>query len=166
MFLTVHAAAAAIIGKKVSSPILAFFLGILSHFILDTIPHGDQELGKKFFGFVFKTIPKEKKMVRILAMYGLLDAFILIIYIIFLFRTFDFAKSDSVTWAIIGGILPDVLVGLYILGSFKFLKWFYNFHDKNHHIFLRRMKSDIHLNYGLTVQALLMAVAIFLIYRF
>jgi len=50
MFITVHAAAATVIGKNISSPIIAFLLGLLSHLILDLILHGDSKMGKRFWG--------------------------------------------------------------------------------------------------------------------
>ena len=41
MFITVHAAAATALSRYATIPLLAFVLGLLSHFILDMIPHGD-----------------------------------------------------------------------------------------------------------------------------
>ena len=44
MFLTSHATAAVLIAEQIHSPTLAFALGWLSHYLLDAIPHGDDEL--------------------------------------------------------------------------------------------------------------------------
>ncbi|MFA4871469.1 MAG: hypothetical protein WC610_00150 [Patescibacteria group bacterium] len=166
MFITVHAAAATLIGKKVASVPLAFVLGLISHFILDIIPHGDQKLGKKFFGFRFNLIPREKKGIRILALYGIIDALALIGFLLYLFRTFEFADSDSVTWAIIGGILPDALVGIYMVGKFKFLKWFFDLHSKIHYLWLNKIKKDIPLRWGVLMQVITFIIIFWLIALF
>ncbi|MBI5766016.1 hypothetical protein HZA71_02195 [Candidatus Falkowbacteria bacterium] len=166
MFITIHAVAATLIGKKVASAPLAFILGIISHFILDIIPHGDQKLGKKFFGFSFNLIPQEKKGIRTLALYGIIDAFALIGLLLYLFRTFEFADSDSVAWAIIGGILPDALVGIYVVGKFKFLKWFFELHSKIHYFWLDKMKKDIPLKWGVLMQIITLIFIFWLIALF
>ncbi len=145
MFITVHAAAAAVIGKKVTNPYLAFILGFVLHFVGDIIPHGDEQLGKKFFGLDISNIFQPETKLKFMALYGSLDACALVIFLLFLFRNFTFANSDSVTWAMIGGILPDILVALYQLGKFRILKGFSEFHNWNHHLLLKKIKSDIPL---------------------
>ncbi len=41
MIVTVHVVAGGVIGELVGNPAAAFLLGIISHFILDSIPHFD-----------------------------------------------------------------------------------------------------------------------------
>ncbi len=165
MFITVHAAAGIIIGKQIDNPIIAFVVAIISHFILDIIPHGDQKLGKKFFGLRFggNELTDAEKSLKAIALYGLIDAFSLIFLILYLFRNFPILDSDSVTWGIIGSILPDMLVGLYVIGKFKPLKWFYEFHTWNHHLLLNKMKSDIPLKVGMLFQLCLLIIGVWLI---
>jgi hypothetical protein len=43
MYQIVHGMAGAVIGSRLDSPILAFILGFVSHFILDAIPHDSNE---------------------------------------------------------------------------------------------------------------------------
>lgn len=164
MFITVHAAAAAVIGKKVASAPLAFLLGFILHFLLDIIPHGDENLGKKFFGLDMSRLFNKENSVKSLALYGSLDACALVVFLLFLFRNFNFANSDSVSWAMIGGILPDILVAIYQLGKIRQLKWFNDLHFKNHHLLLNRMKSDIPLYFGLALQIIALTMVIWLIY--
>lgn len=158
MFLTVHATTAAVIGENIPSVPLAFIIGLISHFILDIIPHGDKDLGHKFFGRVFRIGEHAQAKIRALMVYGAIDAFILVLVMIYLFRAYDFTYPDSVTWAIIGGILPDLLVGIYAAGKFKALKWFYDFHHANHHLILGRMKSDIPIELGIFMQIIVMGI--------
>ena len=159
MFITVHAAASAIIGEEITYPPLAFIVAFLFHFVLDIIPHGDQQLGKKFFGLNLSKF-KEKGYVKSLALYGSLDACFLAFFLIFLFKNFQFTNQDSVVWAIIGGILPDILVALHKLTSSRVLGWFNTLHLKIHHLAIDRLGGDIPLQYGLIVQAVMMTIIV------
>ena len=160
MFVTVHSAAATIIGKKISNSTLAFVLSLISHFILDLIPHGDESLGKKFLGIKIKN----KEDFRILALYGSIDTCLLAIFLIFLFKNFSFATNDHVVWAIIGGILPDVLVAFYKITNLKLLKPIADIHGRNHSWLIRKFKTDIPLKYGVILQIILMSLIVWLIY--
>jgi hypothetical protein len=163
MFITVHAAVATLAGSQIQNPFLAFFVGMGLHFLFDIIPHGDKELGKKFFGFKMKKM-KETEKLKTMAMYGSLDGCALVIYIIFIFKTFDFAKSDGVSAAILGGVLPDLLVGFYQLTKIRSLKWFYSFHNKVHYLLLNKLQNDIPLKYGVLLQGIGLALIISLLY--
>ena len=157
MFITVHAAAGAIVGTQVSNPFIAFAIGVILHFIMDIIPHGDRELGKRFFGLLNKKLSEEEKL-KSLAAYGMIDYIVLIFFILYCFKNFYFAKDDGVIWAIIGSILPDLLVAIYMLTKTRLLEWFFKFHRWNHYILIGRMKNDIPLKVGIAMQ-----IAIFII---
>ncbi|MEI6627520.1 MAG: hypothetical protein WCL61_02910 [bacterium] len=172
MFITVHAAAATIIGQHISSPILAFILGLISHAILDIIPHGDQEMGKKFFKFRFHHSEAEelkeeedtaKTSLRAMALYGLIDLFALVFFVMYLFRNFQFTNIDSVIWAIIGGIIPDILVGLYVIGKIKPLKGFFDLHTANHYIAIKKIGKDMPLMVGMLMQVVIMITCVWMI---
>ena len=74
MFLSVHTITGALIGERIADPFWAFGLALLSHFVLDMIPHGD-----------FKRSPKLNNYIYI-ALGGLLDIAILSVFLIY----FDF----------------------------------------------------------------------------
>lgn len=159
MFITVHAAAGAIVGTQISSPFFAFLVGVGLHFLMDIIPHGDRELGKRFFGLLNKKLSEEEK-IKSLAAYGMMDYLILIFFLIYSFKNFYFAKDDGVIWAMIGSILPDVLVALYMLTKSKWLKWFFDFHHYVHHLIIGRLKNDIHLKTGIIMQVIIFIILI------
>lgn len=163
MFITVHAATATIIGTQIANPILAFLAGLISHFVLDIIPHGDENLGKKFLGFRFKT--GEKEDLKVMALYGSIDTFFMVIFLFFMFRTFNFISQDSVIWAIIGGILPDVLVAFHKLTKIRILNWFTKFHSWNHRFIVTRIKADIPIKYGVFMQLIVMIGLVWIMYR-
>ncbi len=163
MFITIHAAAATLIGAQTDNAAIAFGLGVVSHFILDMIPHGDMELGKRFFGLKISNLREENKL-KTMALYGSMDACTMVLLLVFLFKNFDFARSDGVSWAIIGGILPDFLVGFYQLTKFKYIKWIYKFHHWNHFLILNKLKKDLPIKYGIIMQATVLVAIVCLLY--
>lgn len=162
MFITVHAAAGALIGTQISNPIIAFIVGFISHLLLDIIPHGDRELGKKFFGLLNKRLSEEEKF-KSMAAYGIIDYLILVFFILYAFKNFYFAKDDGVVWCMIGGILPDLLVAIYILTKTKLLEWFFKFHRWNHYLLIGRMKNDIPLKTGIAMQIIIFLILLLLL---
>jgi hypothetical protein len=142
---------------------LAFILGFVLHFILDIIPHGDEKLGKKFFGIELGKFRQHDDF-KPLALYGSLDACFLAIFLAFMFKNFAFTRADNVIWAILGGIIPDILVALYKLYNVKPLKWFYDLHNANHWILLKHIKKDLPVKYGIVWQALIFIFMIWLLF--
>ncbi len=121
MFLTVHATAGALIGQQLNNPVLAFVLSFVSHFILDLLPHGDQDWIDEYKG---DQKAKVKKIISIVA----IDIVILLALLISRFYYIaSFAPSLSIAAGILGGILPDFLVGCHELSD-RLFKNFYRFH--------------------------------------
>ena len=133
MYLTVHALAGALIGKEINNIALAFLLGFISHFVLDKIPHQDPDnaeeslkgLGKKINQFS----KKEKRFITIVIVDFLTFVFLVIM---FYFRDIFFYLSPVIA-GVIGGVLPDLLLGLYYLTGNKFLKKFKKLHHQLHY---------------------------------
>lgn len=162
MFLSVHAATGAIIGTEISAPWLAFIVSFAAHFVMDVIPHGDHEMGKKFFGLVGKKLSEEEEIKKMVA-YEVLDLFVVVFFVMYAFKNFYYAKDDSVVWGIIGGILPDVIVFTYFVTKAKWLKWFFNFHKWFHHLIINRLGRDMPLKAGMAMQAALMLICFLLL---
>jgi hypothetical protein len=164
MFITIHAATGALIGTELANPVLAFAVSFILHFLIDIIPHGDRELGKKFFGLINKKISEEEK-IKSLAAYGIIDYIVLIFFLLFMFKNFSFAKVDGVIWGIIGGILPDLLVALFVLTKTKYLKWFFDFHKWNHHLVIGKLSNDISLKNGMLMQLVIFAILLLMLLK-
>ena len=131
MYLTVHALTGALIGKQIVSPLLAFGLGFLSHFVLDVIPHSEAELWDKD-----KTkFPNKTHLKRILGVI-LIDATILAIsltiILVILYRKGEIINSFAVISGIFGSLLPDFLTGIFLLSKGRFFKKFTDFHRTIH----------------------------------
>jgi len=104
MLLSVHATVGAVIGQNVNTPLLAFVLAFISHFILDIIPHGDRALIQ-----AYRNNFKNKGM-KYLIIFDLISTAILI-FLLFFFQ--KLTLSQTVIWGIIGGILPDFMVAIH-----------------------------------------------------
>ena len=148
MFITTHAVLGALIGEELASnPALAFFLGLVSHFLVDIIPHGDTYLYK---GYVSGT-----KVRRALA-YVTIDGIATVLFVLFLFNTQTFESRAAVSAGIIGSILPDLIVGLYEVTRSNKLRWFQRLHFFFHNIVVSR-KRDIAFASGFAMQMVFLA---------
>jgi len=157
MFLTVHSTVAITLTQNIHNPAGAFLIGVISHFILDSIPHGDE---------IF-----EKIGIKGMAKLAIIDhvGVIIMLSSIFLFKP-DFIFTSSIIFAIIGAMTPDWLMAIYELsksgaklpiGSLaplilrflnKITKPVYKLHSWVHRV----IKYDINFSIGITLQIILL----------
>ena len=148
MTLTTHATLGAVIGHAVGNPLLAFVGGFISHFLIDMVPHGDTGLSDNF------RIHKRRRKQAVA--YVLVDAIIAIFFVLLLANTRDIDSVRTFTWGIVGGVLPDLLVGIYEITKTPLLRWFNTLHFYFHDFFVRT-KGDVPLYYALMAQVVLIA---------
>jgi hypothetical protein len=141
MFLAIHAAAGALIGAKTSHPIFALVFGFISHFILDLIPHGDEQMGEEYN----RGCGKIKYPVIVGA--DILVTIFATLIIIF----FDLPFNPwCVALGIVGGLLPDVLQMAYAFSRHPWLKNFFDLHKALHY---KHGRFTMRLRYGFLFQA-------------
>ncbi len=104
MTLTTHAAAGIVVAYWTGDPMLGFFAAILSHFILDMIPHGDEFIYWRLAENLYDPFGR-----RIAIADG--STTIALILITLLFK--DHPQNDLIIWGALGGVLPDLLMTLY-----------------------------------------------------
>jgi hypothetical protein len=155
MFLTVHAAAGVIVGIQTGNPIIAFFAGLVSHFVLDMIPHGDQDLveGNDTFS------DKEKKLLHKV---GNIDTVIMLAELAVLYSTGLMPLTFSVAAALVGALLPDFLNALYILYDVKILHRYFCFQRDIHYMW---KGFTINLKQGLFVQSIFLIGFLYVLIR-
>lgn len=132
MILITHAliGAAAASPFGAAHPVIAFLIGYASHLLADAIPHwdyqllslGDQEKSDDF-RWAFKSAAFRKDVIRIV-----LD-FSAGIGLVLLVRP---EPSLSLLSAVLGGIAPDALQGIYFTRYAPFLKSLQKMHDSFH----------------------------------
>jgi hypothetical protein len=151
MFITTHAALGALAAEAIPThPILAFFLGVATHLLSDIIPHGDSHLYKGFIS--------GSKVKRALA-YVTIDGIVALLFVLFLFNTHLFENRLAISMGIIGGVLPDLLVGLYEVTRMKGLRWVHRVHFYFHNLVSAKY-GDLSFPSGFAMQMVFLAALI------
>lgn len=148
MTLTTHAVLGAVIGHAVGNPVSAFVGGFVSHFLIDMIPHGDTGLSDNF------RIHKRHQSLAVA--YVAVDAIVALFFVLLLANTRDIDNLQTYTWGIIGGVLPDLMIGVYEITKTPLLKWFNTVHFFFHDYFVKR-RGEVPLYYALMAQIVLIA---------
>lgn len=142
MFLTPHTSVALWISTKATNPILAFGLSLLSHFILDIIPHGDETLGEH------KETERERRLyLRKTAFVDVMLSSILIYYYIARHQQFNPWLLSAV---ILGAWIPDLMWISIETFKIRFMYWYIRFHTRVHRLIDWRYP----LHYGVPFQIL------------
>jgi len=157
MTLTTHVAIGAGIGVLVGNPALGFALGLVSHFMVDMIPHGDTRLADRFYIHKEKLVP---------VAYTTTDAALAVILLMFLVTIKpDGVHNSAFAATVIGSVLPDLMLGVAdIFKSNKTLRAYNRFHFFFHDYFSRQY-GDVSLKYAIAAQAIFVLVVIKLIER-
>jgi xanthine/uracil permease len=149
MFITTHAALGALAAEVFPThPALAFVLGMATHFLADIIPHGD--------GGLYKGYISGSKVKRAVA-YVVIDGVVAIFFILFLFNTQVFENRLAISMGIAGGVLPDLLVGVYEVTRVTGLRWFHRVHFFFHNLVSGRT-GDLSFPAGFSMQLLFLAL--------
>ena len=139
MFLIVHASVGAVLGEQFSSPSISFIVGFLSHFLIDIIPHGDEELGRLFI---------KGKRHGLLAVIAVIDT-IAALCLVSLFWLYGFLPNATGAFAgAVGAMIPDILSGFTIVSKGKFLPDFDQLHGWNHTL----LGLEVPIPVGVTLQ--------------
>src|SRR3989344_4940192 len=120
MFLTVHGTAGAIIGLQTGNPLLAFLFGLISHYIFDMIPHGDE----KMIADHQNVSPQEIKKI---AQIGSIDGLTMLFLLGGLLYSGRLPLDLAVLFGVAGGILPDFLNAFFAVDKFKGFKFLLSF---------------------------------------
>ncbi|MBI4449891.1 hypothetical protein HY634_02425 [Candidatus Uhrbacteria bacterium] len=108
MFLTVHATAGALVGGWTGNPLVAFALGIVSHIILDIIPHGDEHIAPECTG----PTCTHREEIRFLLRLAIMDAIVMSGVLATVLYPWIPLPSNAVLAGIFGSVLPDLIQGL------------------------------------------------------
>lgn len=128
-------------GEYINNSFLAFLAGFASHFLLDIIPHGDQGMLEK--------VKRGSGIRKVLAL-TTIDNTILIIFISLLYNNKICIYHGAASFAIIGSILPDLIIGLNAIVKNRIVQFFYDFHKSLHYA----LGIKINLTSGIIIQIL------------
>jgi hypothetical protein len=155
MYLTVHAASGLVIGSFISSSLLAFLVGFISHLVLDMVPHDPIEIKRWRLGKIKKILLVE-----------LIDMPLMILTLLILTRGTNLIWTKSMAWAVVGALLLDFLWGLYYLvpAKLKFIFWpFYKINQLSHVVFTKNyyVSYKIWLPFQLTTLGVFVLIILF-----
>lgn len=145
MYLSAHTAAGLVIAQAVPNPFLAFLIGLISHLILDFIPHGDEHLVKKHF--------TRGQTLRRLTGAAMIDGLLAFGFMVLYLWTTPWANYPAVAAAVGGAVLPDFLQGIEFVTNWRGLAWITDLHQKLHNATKHRLTWQ----QGLMVQGLVLA---------
>ncbi len=163
MILTPHIIVGATIGAKTQNLGLIVILALITHLIMDKIPHYDYDLPA-----VFREFRKNKKIKPLLSDFvkmaidvtvGLSLTFVVLWYKNFL--SFDYLPF--ILFGIFISILPDIILGCsFLLLSEKMAKKIFNF---NHRIFhYKHKEKEGKITFlGLATEILVIIICVFLL---
>jgi len=120
MYLTVHATAGLALAKYIPNPILAFVAAVLSHLVLDAIPHGDEYLTDNRLPLLFRR--------RRFLGAAILDSMIMLGFVLLYIYTTPLLPGLTVGAALVGALLPDALQGLHFISREKWLTKYAHWH--------------------------------------
>ncbi len=157
MTLTTHVAIGAGIGVLVGNPVLGFTLGVVSHFLVDMIPHGDTALPEKFY------VHKERFIPVLYTASDMVISAALILLLVFIKP--ENVSTVSLIAAVAGSVLPDALIGVAdLFKKNQLMRKYYKFHFFFHDYFSRPY-GDANLKYALAAQAIFVIIVVKLIER-
>ncbi|MEK7073468.1 MAG: hypothetical protein AAB974_03470 [Patescibacteria group bacterium] len=146
MFLATHATVGALIGRAAPDPVSAFFLAFASHFLLDIVPHGDADLYKDY---------KRGNKVKVALGYTMIDAIITAYVVVAIAQARLFDSGLNVAAGVVGGLLPDLLVGIFEVTKTRWLAKFHTVHFFFHNMFVNKYR-DVTFMTGVAYQLVLL----------
>ncbi len=154
MYQLIHGAAGILIGSQTGNPWLAFICGIISHFLLDAIPHDAKDIKDWQDGGDFK-----KKV----ALEANIDLFLFLVLFFILIKSNLVIPDMSIAAGIVGALLPDYIWGTQELFNIrsKFLEKYKFFHTKIHKLFYKSIYIPLQLTFF--IQFVLLTIFIILI---
>lgn len=155
MILSSHVAAGFAVGVTVSNPIAGFLLGLVSHHLLDLIPHTD--IGSD--GVSINNIFENKNSFKKLLLDGL---FTLVIILVVLSSR---GCSVVMLFSVLGAIFPDIIDNSpfwspYLRRKFPF-NYYHYFHGKFHFTIMDKRYFYI----GYITQIMVVAISLYLVVK-
>ncbi|HLD22084.1 MAG TPA: hypothetical protein VJB65_04250 [Patescibacteria group bacterium] len=113
MMLTTHAAIGIMVTQWTANPLVGFTVALSSHYLTDVIPHGDEWL-------YWRHVHNTRDALALIS--AAIDLFFLIVITLIILNYTPQYQVSLITAAIIGGVLPDILMTLHTKNQHQFKK--------------------------------------------
>ncbi len=159
MLLTTHVSTTLLICQGLSNPWLAFLIGLITHYLLDIIPHGDRIKENRYLIDdikYHKKYPGEFKRYKIIAPVDVAIAALLAGY---LYLSGQILHPEIIIPGILGAVLPDAIHGLNLIMKSKIITKINRFHMQMH-----AFVSDISWEWALAGQIIYNVLVLYILY--
>jgi len=143
MVITPHMLVGTAIGLHSNNIWMAFSFGLISHYLMDFLPHWEYLTNLK--------ISKSNKIITKL-IFDFVLGFVLVLILIW-----SEPQKVIIAFAVFGALLPDFIQGIYFNFSIKQLKIFHRFHYRIHYW------KDLSFWQGLPATLIVIIISLFLI---
>lgn len=155
MYQVVHASAGLLIGSQTGNPWLAFILGVVSHYILDAIPHDAIEL---------KRWRDKGDFIKKVALEATYDLWLFIIILWLLQQNNLLVINLSIIAGIVGALLPDFIWGAIELFKIK-SKWGEKYkasHEKFHSLIYKPIYLPLKIGWTIQLVSLIILLGLYI----
>lgn len=162
MIFTPHIVVGATIGAKTQNLGLIVILGLITHFVMDKVPHWDYVwLGIKKFrkDKDFKALFSDLLKIAVDCTFGLLIVF----FVLWYKGLLDFNYLPFILFGIFFSTLPDIILGLAWFLPKKSVKKFINFTEKYLHYPEDKQKEGEITFLGLATEIIVVVICVFLL---
>lgn len=160
MIYAPHIVIGAAIGAKTHNLGLIIILGILSHIILDKLPHWGYIVGPYIKRFRETKSLKSILPLIVNAIIDCLVGLLIVLVVIYQKNLLHYNELKFIILGIIFSFLPDaVLAIVYLFGSPSFFKKYYNFNRKYLHVATNEEKEGEITFLGLFTQIIVVILA-------
>lgn len=153
MTLTAHISVACAVGIATGDPVAGFFAGLLSHHIIDGIPHSDAGSLGANVGNMLKSDSLK---------YVIVDIALAFIIFVTIFIKYDY--SPTVFWAAAGGTFPDALDNSPFWSQYTRKIFPTNYYHRLHETVHFTILSKKYFWVGIVTQAILVAISLYFIF--
>ncbi|MFH1171945.1 MAG: hypothetical protein V1778_05430 [bacterium] len=166
MYLTTHASVGVLISQTIDKPLPVLLLAVLSHFVLDFTPHGDEAVGDWV----------RKRPRNAFVMSGI-DTGLLVIMLVILYSTQSLPQMALISAGVLGAVLPDLLSNVFPV-LHQYTNWFFlvrlihtgfdklqfkqlvRIHDWFHRVTHNMTKAHLSIKQGIILQSIIVIVAV------
>ncbi len=154
MILITHAVVGAALSRITGNPMSSFMLAVVSHYILDAVPHYD------YVDQDFVANPRSRRS-RMIFKFIMLDGVLGVFLPLWFFGWSDIFGFLNIFLAIVGAMLPDAFSGVHLYLPNRITPLLNRFHVGVHYLFINKLYLQSFPILGLFMQGLIIFIFLY-----